>query len=888
METAEIRRRFISYFEKCGHEVVPSASLVSPDPSLLFTVAGMVPFIPYLTGQQKPPFPRAVSVQKCVRTADIEEVGKTTRHGTFFQMNGNFSFGDYFKKDAIRHAWELSTGAVSDGGLGLDADRIWVTALEGDEEAISLWREVAGLPMERIQQRDAADNYWSTGQPGPGGPCSEMYFDRGPEFGPEGGPVVDEDRFLEFWNLVFMQHQLSAVRSKTDFDIEGDLANKNIDTGMGLERVAFLLQNVGNLYESDEVFPVIEKASSLTGVKYGENKEADVHLRVVADHVRSSLMLISDGVVPSNEGRGYVLRRLIRRTLRAMRLLGYDKPCLPELLPVSRDRMKASYPVVDAEFGRIGDAAYGEEESFRRTLASGSTLLASAIDQAKSSGKKQVSGADAFALHDTYGFPIELTLEAAAEHGIDVDREQFTALMTEQRERAKADAKAKKAGSVSVGVYRDVAESMGQAVEFTGYSEVESEGRVVGVIVDGETRTAKAGESMDLVLDRTPFYAESGGQLADHGRITLGNGAVVEVQDVQSPFSGLTVHRATVVDGEVAVGDTAQSVVDPVRRRSIAQAHTGTHLLHKAIRETLGDTATQAGSENAPGRFRFDFHANKAVSKDALAEVEERINTQISQDFAVRTDVMSQDDAMQAGAMALFGEKYGDKVRVVNIGDWSIELCGGTHVSSIGQIGVVSLLGESSIGSGVRRVEAIVGLDAYKSYAREHALVSQLTDALKVQPDDLVGRVETLMAQLKDADKQLAKVRMAALLASSGEIAAQASDVGGVSFVGHDAGEANGDDLRTLVLDIRGKLGAERPSVVAMTAVAKGRPLVVIATNDAARDQGLRAGDMVKIAAKTLGGGGGGKPDVAQGGGQDPSKIDDALAAVKSHVADGR
>src|ERR671938_1702271 len=456
MQTAEIRRRFLEHFEKRGHTVVPSASLISPDPSLLFTVAGMVPFIPYLTGREPAPYPRATSVQKCVRTLDIEEVGKTTRHGTFFQMNGNFSFGDYFKEGAIQHAWDLVTGSQADGGLGFDGDKIWVTVYLDDDEAADAWKRIAGLPEERIQRRGLKDNYWHTGAAGPGGPCSGIYVDPGPEHGPDGGPVVDEDRFLEIWNLVFMRYQLDDVRSKEEFRIVGDLPRKNIDTGMGLERVAYLLQGVENLYEIDEVAPVLRRAAELSGVTYGKDHEADVRLRVVADHVRSGLMLISDGVTPGNEGRGYILRRLLRRAVRSMKLLGVDEATLPELLPVSRDAMKASYPELEADFARIAAVAYAEEEAFRRTLASGTALFDTAVREAKSAGTPALSGEQAFSLHDTYGFPIDVTLEMAAEQGVTVDEAGFRALMQQQRDRARADARAKKTGAVDLGAYRDL------------------------------------------------------------------------------------------------------------------------------------------------------------------------------------------------------------------------------------------------------------------------------------------------------------------------------------------------------------------------------------------------------------------------------------------------
>src|SRR4051794_5576895 len=522
MQTAEIRRRFLEHFAERGHTVVPSASLVSPDPSLLFTVAGMVPFIPYLTGREPAPYPRATSVQKCVRTLDIEEVGKTTRHGTFFQMNGNFSFGDYFKEGAIQHAWDLVTGSVDDGKLGFDPDRIWVTVYLDDEEAADAWKRIAGLPDERIQRRGRKDNYWHTGQPGPGGPCSEIYYDRGPEHGRDGGPVVDEDRFLEIWNLVFMQYQLDDVRSKDEFHIVGDLPKKNIDTGMGLERVAYLLQGVNNLYEIDEVAPVLYRAADLAGIAYGRDHEDDVRLRVVADHVRSGLMLIGDGVTPGNEGRGYILRRLLRRAVRSMKLLGVDEATLPELLPVSRDAMSPSYPELATDFARISGIAYAEEEAFRRTLSAGTTLFDTAVTQAKAAGTPALSGAQAFSLHDTYGFPIDVTLEMAAEEGVTVDEEGFRALMKEQRERARADARAKRTGSVDVLAYRRLLAEFGPT-DWRAYDTLHTDSRVLGVVdeSDGEDdQVAGPGTISRVVLDRTPFYAESGGQVADAGELT--------------------------------------------------------------------------------------------------------------------------------------------------------------------------------------------------------------------------------------------------------------------------------------------------------------------------------------------------------------------------------
>lgn len=902
METAEIRRRWLSFFEARGHTVVPSASLISPDPSLLFTVAGMVPFIPYLTGRETAPYPRATSVQKCVRTLDIEEVGRTTRHGTFFQMNGNFSFGDYFKEGAIRYAWDLLTTSQDDGGYGFDPDTLWATVYEDDDEAFQLWQDVAGLPPERIQRRGKKDNYWHTGQPGPAGPCSEIYVDRGPAYGVDGGPVADEDRYLEVWNLVFMQYEIDQVRSKEDFRVLGPLPRPNIDTGMGLERVALLLQGVENMYEIDEVRPVLDRAAGLAGVTYGAGTvdghdatdptpeqaaahETDVRLRVVADHVRSALMLMGDGVRPGNEGAGYVLRRLVRRAVRAMRLLGVQTPVLPELLPVSMERMSRSYPELREDFGRISTVAYAEEEAFRRTLDSGTARFSAAADSTRSEGRRTVSGAEAFALHDTYGFPFDLTMEMAAEQGLQVDAEGFRRLMGEQRERARADARAKKTGGVDTSVYREVADTAGGAVTFTGYDATAGDARVVGLLVDGAPAPAAGeGAEVELVLDRTPFYAEGGGQLADAGTVRTTSGALVDVVDVQSPVTGLIVHRGRVTSGEVVVGDAVRAEVDVERRRSISRAHTATHMVHKAIREALGETATQAGSENAPGRFRFDFSSSGPVPGSVLRDVEQRVNTLLADDLEVTAEVMTQEQARAAGAMALFGEKYGDAVRVVSVGDWAKELCGGTHVERSGQLGVVTLLGEASIGAGVRRVEALVGVDAYAHLAREHVLLAGVTDVLKVRPDEVPERVEALVTRLRDAEKELQRLQAEKVLQAAPSLAAQAADLAGTRFVGAHVGEVGGDDVRSLVLDVRSRLG-EQPAVVALTAVAKGRPLVVVATNDAARGLKISAGALVKTAAGVLGGGGGGKPDLAQGGGTDASRVTEALEAVRREVS---
>ncbi|XNZ01237.1 alanine--tRNA ligase [Micrococcus luteus] len=900
MKTQDIAQRWLDFFERKGHTVVPSSSLVSPDPSLLFTVAGMVPFIPYFLGEQTPPYRRAVSVQKCIRTADIEEVGKTVRHGTFFQMCGNFSFGDYFKEKAIPMAWELLTTPQDEGGYGLDPERLWVTVYNDDDEAAQIWRDVVGVPAERIQRMGEADNYWNTGQPGPGGPCSEIYYDRGPEYGIEGGPEADDVRYLEIWNLVFMQYRLSEVRAKDDFDVAGELQHKNIDTGLGLERLAMLLQGVENMYETDQVRPVLDRAAQLAGVEYTSTEdpqdphyEDDVRLRMIADHVRSSLMLISDGVVPGNEGRGYVLRRLIRRVIRAMRLMGVTDPVLPELLPVSRDAMAGTYPVVAEQWDRIARVAFNEEKTFSRTIAAGTARLDAAVSAAKSAGHG-LAGADAFELHDTYGFPIELTLEMAAEAGVEVDEAGFRSLMNEQRDRARADAKSKKSGHANTEVYQRL-RGEGQT-HFTGYTEFATESVIRGLIADGTAvQSASTGQELDLVLDATPFYAEAGGQAADRGVIT-GDGFELEVLDVQAPVKGLSVHRVRVKDGEVAAGATALGTIDVQRRLDAEKAHTGTHIVHAALHEILGPEATQSGSFNKEGYLRFDFRWAEAVSPMARSEIEDLSNIAIRDNHTVLTKEMSLDEAMAMGAMSLFGEKYGDRVRVVEInGDFSRELCGGTHVNRTAEIGSLTLLGEQSVGSGNRRVEALVGLDAFRHLATERTLVSDLSEMFKAPADQLKDRICATMDKLKAAEKQIAELKATQLQAEAGRLVAQAEDVataGGtvVKVLTHHAGAVDGGQLRSLVLDLRSRLesaggnAAGTPVLVAMTAEAKGRPLIVVATNQAARDAGLKAGAMVKVATGVLGGGGGGKDDVAQGGGQDATKAAEALAAVANAV----
>jgi len=862
----------------------------------------MQPFKPYLLGQQTPPWKRVADAQKCVRTPDIEEVGKTTRHATFFQMLGNWSFGDYFKEGAIPLAWELLTKSERDGGFGFPESKLWATVLHGDDEAYAIWRDEIGLPESRIQRRGLTDNYWSMGVPGPGGPCSEIYYDRGPEYGREGGPEADEDRYLEVWNLVFMQDQLSAVRAKDDFDIEGPLPLKNVDTGMGLERMAALLQGVDNIYEIDTTFKILDKAAELTEQDYGADERGDVALRVVADHVRCAVMLIEDGVLPGNEGGGYVLRRVLRRSIRNLRLLaggqrGGGAPAgtgfMHELTSVAIDAMGEQFPELHRDAARIHTVVDAEEAAFASTLRTGTAIFDVAVEEARRKKSAVLSGAQAFQLHDTYGFPIDLTLEMAAEQGLSVDEDGFRRLMGEQRARAKKDASEKKTGNADISVYASLLEQAGK-VTFTGYDLVAGEATVVGVLSGGvPVKSAVQGDEVSVVLDRTPFYAEGGGQLADHGVIRTdgpGGPAEIEVTDVQAPLPGLVMHRGVVRFGEVTTGSPAHAEIDIERRRATSRSHTATHLVHRALRGALGESAAQAGSENAPGRLRFDFTASGAVPVSVLGEVEDEVNRVLVNDLSVRAFHTSLDEARSMGALALFGEKYGGEVRVVEVGEYSRELCGGTHVARSGQLGLVKLLGESSIGSGIRRIEALVGIDAFRFLARESVLVSQLSEQLKARPEELPERIAGVVGRLRDAERELNRLRSAALLESSGQIAAAAEDIGAIAFAAHQAPDGtDADAIRKLALDVRGKIPAGRPAVVMITGVPADRPVVVIAVNEAGREAGLAAGALVGGAAKALGGGGGGKPDIAQGGGAPnagSAAIGGALDAVRAALRD--
>lgn len=894
MQTHEIRKRFLDHFVKAGHTEVPSASVILDDPNLLFVNAGMVQFVPYFLGARTPPYPTATSIQKCIRTPDIDEVGITTRHNTFFQMAGNFSFGDYFKREAIELAWTLLTGSVEQGGYGLDPERIWTTVYFDDDEAVRLWQEIAGLPAERIQRRGMEDNYWSMGIPGPCGPSSEIYYDRGEEFGVGGGPIANEDRYVELWNLVFMQSERGEGTSKTDFEILGPLPRKNIDTGMGVERVAFVLQGVHNVYETDLLRPVIDAVAARAPRPYDAgNHDDDVRYRIIADHSRTAAILIGDGVTPGRDGRGYVLRRLLRRVIRSARLLDIEGPIVGDLMATVRDAMGPSYPELVTDFDRIARIAVAEETAFNRTLAAGSKLFDEVASTTKATGAKSISGSDAFTLHDTYGFPIELTLEMASEAGLQVDEVGFRELMAEQRRRAKADAAARKHAHADLTAYRELVDA--GPTEFTGFDELSSEARILGIFVDGKrvpvvTHGGDGADRVELVLDRTPLYAESGGQIADEGTISgtgAGESARAAVTDVQKIAKTLWVHRVNVESGEFVEGDTVIAAVDPQWRRGATQGHSGTHMVHAALRQVLGPNAVQAGSLNRPGYLRFDFNWQGPLTEEQRTQIEEVTNQAVQADFEVHTFTEQLEKAKAMGAIALFGESYPEQVRVVEIGGpFSLELCGGTHVHNSAQIGPVTILGESSVGSGVRRVEAYVGLDSFRHLAKERALMAGLASSLKVPSEEVPARVANLVERLRAAEKELERMRLASARAAAGNAAAGAERIGNVRVVAQRmSGGMTAADLRSLVGDIRGKLGSD-PAVVALIAEGEGGSVpYAVAANPAAQDLGIRANDLVKQLAAPVDGRGGGKADLAQGSGKDPAGIDAALDAVRSEIA---
>jgi alanyl-tRNA synthetase len=865
MNADQLRDSFRDFFAARDHTPVPSASLIPHDPTVLFNVAGMLPFKPYFVGDEQPPFKRAVSAQKCARAGgkhnDLDDVGRTKRHLVFFEMLGNFSFGDYFKEAAIPWSWELVTADPAVGGWGFDGDRLWITVHESDDEAEAIWHEVVGVPMERIQRLGDKDNFWQAGETGPCGPCSEIHIDRGPAFGPDGGPLGDPagDRFMEFWNLVFMQFDQAPDGSRTP------LPKPSIDTGAGLERILALVQGVDSVWETDLMAPMIDEACSITGRSYkvGDYDDRDSFaMRVLAEHSRSGAMLINDGVFPSNEARGYVLRRIIRRAVRYAYLLGTESLVMPRLTEVAIDVMANAYPDVAKNRDFVVNVMAREEERFRQTLKNGLSILDAELSETPS----ELSGSTAFLLHDTYGFPLELTQEIAGERNVSVDLEGFGADMAAQRERAKSAQKGSDEG-VDLDAYRDVVEQFG-VTEFVGYTDDSSESRVLAVVPveDG---------AVDIFLDRTPFYAEAGGQIGDTGTITTETGTA-EVSDTTFALPNLRRHRARVVSGTITPGQTAVAAIDTARRAAIRRNHTATHLLHHALRKVLGDHVKQAGSMVGPDRLRFDFSHYEAVSDDQIAEIERLSNEETLANTPTRVFETTKDEAEALGAIAFFGDKYGDIVRVLEAGS-SIELCGGTHVRATGDIGTIKVVSESSIGSNLRRIEAVTGASSVALLQRDERLIAETARLVGAPADELLGGVQRKLEEVKALQDEIKTLRSQLAAGRATELAAIAHD--GVVVTRVD-GLPPGD-LRELAIAVRQHPDVELVVLIGETPTG-GVGLVAAVESRT----GLTAADLIRDAAAAVGGGGGGKGDVATAGGKDVSGIPAALDTAARAVAD--
>ena len=864
MDSLTIRETFLDFFVQRDHRRYTSAPLIPNDPTVMLTVAGMIPFKPFFMGDAEPPHPRATSYQKCVRTNDIENVGRTTRHLSLFEMLGNFSFGDYFKRQAIAWAWELSVDAY-----GFEPDRIWATVFDQDDESEQIWLEETDVPAGRIQRLGAADNYWWTHNAGPGGPNTELYYDRGERFGQGGGPAVNDERYLEFYNVVFMQHELD-----NDGNILGDLPKQNVDTGMGLERMAVLLQGVDDLFETDRFRPLLHRAIETTGVEYGTDHEADVSLRVIAEHARTSAFLIADGVLPSKEGRGYILRRLLRRAVQRAHLLGYRGDVMGPMVDAVITTTASGYPELDAQRDLITRVAVAEQSDFAKRIDQGLEMVGTAVAAATERGDDTLPADVAFKLHDTFGFPIDLTAEIVEDAGLHLDRDRFDALMQAQRDRARAAAK-KGGDGIDPEVYRSATSGLA-TIEFVGYDTTEAESRVARLVTPaGAVTVAEEGDEIEVILPRTPFYAEGGGQVGDAGALETDT-ARLAVLDTQEPVEGLIVHRCRVVAGEVVVDQAVHAVVDEERRVATARSHSATHVLHATIKQVLGDHAQQAGSLVQPGRLRFDFPHFEAVHDDDLRRIEETINDRVLHDPRVTTEVMSIDDARKSGAVANFGDKYGEVVRVVTIGDFSKELCGGTHVPSGATIGSIIVIREESIGSNTRRVEALTGLDAYRYVTGERLVAEEIARTLGIRTDEAIARVQTMADRLKAVEKELERVRTAGLAIRAQELAAAAERVDGLALVTHVEPGLTMDQLRQLAAEIRGRLGQRAVVVVATTGDGDTAQMVCAITDDLV-EAGVEARPILHPAAQVVGGGAGGKGDLAQAGGKDGSRLAEAL-----------
>lgn len=870
MKASEIRAKWLAFFESKGHKIEPSASLVPHnDPSLLWINAGMAPLKPYFDGRVVPENPRITNSQKCIRTNDIENVGKTRRHHTFFEMLGNFSIGDYFKEDAITWGWEFLT---SPQWIGFDPERLSVTVYPEDEEAFALWNKKIGLPEERIYKLD--ENFWDIGE-GPCGPCTEIFYDRGDKYGdlsdPECWPGGENERFLEVWNIVFSEFNHNKDGSYTP------LPNKNIDTGAGLERFSSILQDVDSNFDTDLFMPIIDRTCSLANVAYHVNEDHDVALKVIADHIRTVVFAVGDGVMPSNEGRGYIIRRLLRRAVRYGKTIGIDRPFLYGLTGIVGEVMGVYYPEVVDKREFIERVIRTEEERFHETLSEGLAMLAELVSAATKAGSKEISGDDAFRLYDTYGFPFDLTEDFAAENGMTVDRTGFDEAMEQQRERGRGGRRETGSMKVQGGPLSDFTVKS----EFVGYNELVTESRITAIVSGDEmAESVVQGSQVLVILDRTPFYAESGGQIGDRGTIN-GNGFILQVENVTKAPHGQTVHHAVVASGTVRSGETVQAVVAKPIREDIIKNHTATHLLHKALKEVLGDHVNQAGSLVEAERLRFDFSHFGSITAEELVDIERRVNEQIWLSTAVTIENKSLDEAKAMGAMALFGEKYGDVVRVVQVGSYSLELCGGCHVTNTSQIGLFKLLGESGIGSGVRRIEAVTGKHAYNYLEGQLDLLKQSGALLKSNTVDVPKRIESLFAQVKELSRENESLQAKLSRIEAGSLESQAKNVNGIAVLSAKVNAPSMDALRSIVDELKAKLPS---SVIVLGAVQDDKVNLAAAVSADLVKKGFHAGKIVKEAAVHCGGSGGGRPDMAQAGGKDASKLEEALKLAEELV----
>ncbi|MGW1074102.1 alanine--tRNA ligase [Streptomyces sp. NPDC002537] len=886
MRSMQIRSTFTDFFTSRGHQQVPSSPLIPDDPTLLLANAGMNQFKPYFLGETPPAFPRATSIQKCARTSDIDNVGRTNRHATFFEMMGNFSFGDYFKEDAIAFAWELLTQ-----GYGLEKDKLWITVYEDDDEAEHLWRRI-GVPASRIQRLGMEDNYWSMGVPGPCGPCSEVNYDRGPAFGKEGGPAVDGERYVEIWNLVFMQFQRGEGDKKGNFPILGELANKSIDTGLGLDRLAAILQDAENVCTTDLLLPTMDTVQNLAGREYPGQGEEKVSFQVVTEHARSMAFLIADGVLPAKDGRGYVLRRLMRRAIRHARLLGIAGPVLPAATASVITNLGDVWPELAAQATLIEQVVTAEEESFTRTLAQGTRLLDAAIARTRESRSAALPGETAFELADTFGFPLELTVEAARDAGLTVDEDRFAVLLEEQKRRAKAGGKAKTTEALrKMDTYRELAAQLPRT-EFLGYDHLTAGTTVKGLISEGTVvTTAPEGAEVELVLDRSPFYAEAGGQIGDTGTLRTSNGTLLRITDTRYGLEGFRVHTARVLEGEIRTGDGGEASVDADRRKGLMRSHSATHILHAVVRAALGDHAAQQGSLVEPDRLRFDFAHFSALNPDQLAQIETVVNGHVLDDPEVRAWHADRAEAEAAGAIALFGEKYGDTVRIVDIGDFSRELCGGTHVAHGSQVGTFRLLSESSIGSNLRRVEALTGHDTLRHLDTERRLLNELAGLLgTTRPTDAPDALRKRLQALATAQEQLSTLRAEELRHQAALFADQAEPSGRGWIVAQRVTGIAPNELRGLATDAVGRIH-RGPAVVILGTEHNGKALIVAAISHSLHQEGAEASQILTDAARTVGGGSGGRGPVANAGGRRTEALGQALAIAATEagllLADG-